>query len=148
MDLIKKSVSVTENDYKLFIKRVVILFLKETKLMHYWYDYTSSKEYSHFLVHYLKQINGHTQIWYDREDCMEVFGMCDFTDFIKKNYKKIDFSVYYLFAIFLAIFDKEEFEKWNIRIGKDIDAEEFILSMKGHYSKFIDNWIKLKNALG
>lgn len=148
MDLIKKSASVTENDYKLFIKRVVILFLKETKLMHYWYDYTSSAEYSHFIANYLRQVGGHTQIWYDREDCMEVFGMCDFTSFINKNYKKIDFNVYYLFAIFLAIFDKEEFEKWKIRVRNDIDAEKFILSMKNRYSKFIDNWIKLKNALG
>lgn len=144
MDLTKKSASVTENDYKLFIKRVVILFLKETKLMHYWYDYTLSAEYSNFLDNY-----SHTPIWYDREDCMEVFGMCDFTGFINKNYKKIDFNVYYLFAVFLAIFNKEEYQKWNIRLGNGIDTEEFILNMKGdYYSKFIDNWAKLKNALG
>lgn len=146
MDLIKKSASVTENDYK----RVTILFFREIKVLKYWYDYTNTYEYEKHVKCYLKNNKNRTAKWYDRGGCMKILGMCSFGDYLKDRGIIHVSDVYNLYAAFLAIFWEDEYYKWTIEFGDDKTPLEHI-NWVGRFSKqnekLIDNWIKLKNTL-
>lgn len=148
MDLIKKSASVTENEYKNLIARITILFLKELKLLHHWYKYTSTDKYHESVREYLRQNKSRTEAWNDRDDCMKVLGMCSFGDYLKTKGAYLD--TYNLYAAFLAIFCVEEYHNWAVRMGEKDTPEEFIqrVSRLGKkYNDLIDSWFKLKKIL-
>ena len=146
MDLIKKSASVTENDYK----RVTILFFKEIGVLPYWYDYTNTYEYEKHVKDYLRNNKNRTAKWYDRGGCMKILGMCSFGDYLKKRGIIHVSDTYNLYAAFLGIFWEDEYYKWAIEFGdKKLPSTQasWVRCFSDRNRMLIDNWIKLKNTL-
>lgn len=144
MVLIKKSASVIENEYK----RVFIRFLKELKLVPYWYKYTNTDRYLKYAKSYTRGLyRDRTTAWYDRNTCMKILGICDFSRFLHEEGVAIT-STYDMLAAFLAIFWKEEFLKWrnDMRI-RDTVADRIEIGKK-HNLEMVNNWLKLKDILG
>ena len=147
MDLIKKSASVTENDYK----RVTILFFKELGVLRYWYDYITTDTYHSHVKYYLKRHRNRTDNWYDRGGCMKILGMCDFGTYLSNQGVYDVRDVYNLYAAFLGIFWEDEYYKWAIEFGDDKTPLQQIDWVGGFSNKnriLLDKWVKLKNALG
>ena len=146
MALIRKSASVTENDYK----RVTLLYLKELGLLKHWYDYTSTDTYQKCALQYVKKNKGRTTAWYDRNGCMKILGMCNFGDYLKGIGVIRKCDTYHMYAAFLAIFWEEEYYKWAEDLDYKESAEEYVIKTRGfgeYYTTMIIKWIKLKNAL-
>ena len=146
MDLIKKSASVTENDYK----RVTLLFFKEIKVLQYWYAYTATKRYDSHVKYYLKDHKHRTAKWYDRTGCMKILGICDFGAYLKEIGAVDVVDTYNLYAAFLGIFWEEEYYKWAIEFGiKKLPSAHvsWVRCFSEKNRMLIDNWIKLKNTL-
>ncbi len=147
MDLIKKSASVTENDYK----RITLLFFKETGVLPYWYAYTATEKYDSHVKFYLKYNKDRTAKWYDRTGCMKILGICDFSAYLKERGAVDVVDIYNLYAAFLGIFWIDEYYKWAIEFGHNKLPSEQVSWVRCFSEKnrmLIDNWIKLKNALG
>ena len=145
MDLIKKSASVTENDYK----RVTLLFFKETKTLHYWHKYITTREYHVFVEDYLVSHEERTPLWYDRSGCMEILGMCNFSGFLWSQGLYDMKDIYNLYAAFLGIFWQDEYYKWcdNLQNDRDIVSHRrWVKGLGNCHAELIDNWLKLKNA--
>lgn len=145
MDLIKESAFVTENDYK----RVTLLFFKETKTLHYWDKYITTREYHNFVKSYLNIHKTRTPLWWDRSGCMEILGMCNFSNFLWSQGLCDMKNIYNLYAAFLGIFWEDEYHKWfdDFQHSRDIVAHRWwVRGLGSHYAELIDNWLKLKNA--
>jgi hypothetical protein len=147
MDLIKKSASVTENDYK----RVTLLFFKEIKVLQYWYAYTATEKYDSHAKYYLKYHKDRTAKWYDREGCMKILGICSFGDYLKDRGVGSGVSdIYNLYAAFLGIFWEDEYYKWTIEFHDNktpLEHINWVRSFSKRNTDLIDNWIRLKKAL-
>ena len=149
MVLIKKSASVIENEYK----RIFIRFLKELKLVQYWYKYINTDRYLEYAKSYTRGLHeNRTTVWYDRHTCMKILGICDFSSYLKERGVGGGVSdTYNLYAAFLGIFWEEEYYKWAIEFSIErLPSEQanWVRRFSMRNAELIDNWIKLKNALG
>ncbi len=147
MVLIKKLVSDIENEYK----RVFIRFLKECNLFSLWYQYVNSPQYREFAEIYISKYKKRTSLWYDRNCCIGIIGMCNFHYFIhmvkgiKGNYEPYDDLI-----LFMAIFWEEEYDKWAKEVGEKRSAKAYVEKHYGNKDKRarVERWVKLKKALG
>ena len=152
MVLIRKSASDIENEYK----RVFIRFLKESNLFSLWYQYVNSPQYRKFAEMYASKYRGRSALWYDRHNCIEIMGMCNFYHFIhmikglKGNYEPYDDLI-----LFMAIFWEEEYEKWAKEVNEKKSAKAYVevfLSYQYYGNKDkrarVERWVKLKQTLG
>lgn len=152
MVLIKKSVSDIENEYK----RVFIRFLKECNLFSLWYQYINSPQYRKFAEMYISKYKERSSLWYDRNYCIDIMGMCNFYHFmhmvkgIEGNYEPYDDLI-----LFMAIFWEEEYDKWAKEADENKSAKAYVedfLSYKYYGNKDkrarVERWIKLKETLG
>jgi hypothetical protein len=82
---------------------------------------------------------------------MKILGMCDFGAYLKERGAVDVVDTYNLYAAFLGIFWEEEYYKWAIEFGeKKLPSEQvsWVRCFSMRNAELIDNWIKLKNALG
>ena len=54
----------------------------------------------------------YSDVWYDRPSCMNILGMCNFEAFLERRHRMYGYETYRLFSFYLALFWKEEFDKW------------------------------------
>jgi len=152
MVLIKKSVSDIENEYK----RVYIRFLKECNLFSLWYQYVNSPQYRKFAEVYISNYKERTSLWYDRNYCIDIMGMCNFYYFIHmvKGIKG-DYEPYEDLILFMAIFWEKEYDKWAKEVNEKRSAKAYVdvfLSHQYYVDKDkrarVERWVKLKQTLG
>ena len=117
MDSTKKQVSDIERQNK--NKRLVIRFLKEVNLLVIFRKYINTGVFLYFAREYTRKHNAKFSTnWYDRELASEVFGCCNFSDFVYGlTHKDKHKDLYALYIIFLYFFDYNEYVKYTCIYG-------------------------------
>ena len=159
MGLIEKSVSDIERKTK--YARIVLRVLKECNLLKEWSEYITTKEYQNFAEQYAKLYENCTKLWYDRENCADIFGSCNFSYFIERYCSRVGGNggakMVQLLLAYLAIFEEKEYYAYCKAQMTDIEKPaDFIasvlsentydfLSLDG-FRDIIEKWLKIKNV--
>ena len=157
MALIKKSVSDIERKTK--YARIVMRVLKECHLVKEFKEYINTAVFRDFLHYYKRSHTECTDVWYDKERCDEILGCCNFDYYLEKTYgreKSAKCHAYSLVLCYLALFEKEEFERYDSRNGEKgkIGIKKFMdviftrsfscLDVGDLGILIVKNWLKLK----
>jgi hypothetical protein len=114
MALIKKQVSDIER--KLKYARIVMFILKKYGVVKEFIEYTKSEAYHILAIEYLKENKDCSLVWYDKDLCADVLGMCNFSAFLeKKGIYHLD--PYKLVLAYLFLFEREEYNAYCIKYG-------------------------------
>ena len=152
MGLIKKSVSDIERKAK--YARYAMRVLKECHMVQDFMEYTKTDSYKEFKKMYMKKYKT-SEIWYDYNKCIEIFGtICILNYYYEKNMKR-PYNSYTLLMAYLALFDKEEFERYKWCYGNAYEANEYIkkflnkeiFETSDRDVEILNKWIKQKEAL-
>lgn len=160
MGLIKKSVLDIERKAK--YARYVMRVLKECNLVKEFIDYIDTKAYLNFAERYASKNSTCTLLWYDKEYCANILGCCNFERYLECKYdakKAKRCNSYHLLLCYLAIFDKDEYDRYARRDSTYnstyISSDEYIKNAlhNNNYEQgcedieIINKWLKFKEIM-
>ena len=144
MALIKKQVSDIER--KLKYARIVMFILKKYGVVKEFIEYTQSEDYHILAIEYLKENKDCSLVWYDKDLCAEVLGMCNFSAFLQKK-GMYNLNPYRLLLAYLFLFEREEYNAYCTKYGFTNDFD-LMLEMFGKHELSILKQLRQLKKLG